>query len=136
MAQASKKKSDKVRKWLLFLWLGFFLLNIMIVLYLFLDHWIEADNFKAAMKQLNAAYAPFVGVMLLFYWAGSGKVEKVKTGLPFKLAFAGSLLWNGMMLAFLVLLPIEAALEHSKDIGALFSWLVAGAIGYYFARPG
>jgi len=134
MAKSLIKSAEKARKILLFVWLGFFLINLTVVFYLFFDHWIEMDNFKAVLKQLNAAYAPYMGVMLLFYWGSARKKQSVKTGMPFTLALICSFLWNVIILIFILALPIEDALENIKDTGALISWLVAGAIGYYFAN--
>lgn len=134
MTKSRKIKAKNARKTLLFLWLGFFLINLGVVLYLFMDQWIEMDNFKAAMKLLNAIYAPFLGAMLLFYWGRARKEKAVKTGLPFWLALIFSILWNAVIFLFILVLPIEDAMENIKDFGALFAWLVAGAIGYYFAH--
>jgi hypothetical protein len=134
MGRSGKKKLKNARKRLLLVWLGFFVLNLTVVLFYLLAQWIEMDSFKMAIKQLSASYAPYLGVMLLFYWGRAGKGDAVKTGLPFWLALIGSGVWNVLILVFFLFLPIEGAVDSTREIGGLLAWLVAGAIGYYFAH--
>lgn len=122
------------RKVLLGVWLGFFLVNVGQVFFYFFKGWIEMDNFKAAMAQLSAVYGPYLGVMMLYYWGKAKKGVVVKAGFSFWLAVVGSLIWNGVVFLFIYLQSIEDAVENVRDIGGLLAWLVAGAIGYYFAR--
>ena len=133
----------KSRMALILLWFGFLVVDLGILFYLYFDQWIEKNNFLLGMKQINASYAPYLGVITLFYW-GSAKTEarreQAKPGMPFFLAVIGSLLWNGMILLFL--LPplfksgvIEEAVENIQTIGESLAWLVSGSIGYYFANP-
>jgi hypothetical protein len=127
-------KKNKQRHMLLGVWLGFFLFNVGQVVFYYVKGWIEMDNFKVAMTQLSAMYAPYLGVMLLFYW-GKGKGErKVPVGLAFGLALVCSVIWNGLLGVFLWVQPIEDAVANVRDIGGSLAWLVAGAIGYYFAQ--
>jgi hypothetical protein len=137
MGIQGKKKTSRARLALLLVWSGFFVLDEALVVFYLCAGWIEMDNFTAALKQLSASYAPYLGVMLMFYW---GKAKKsvtgsgsVKTGLPFGLALICSILWNSVISVLLLVLPVEAALANIKEIGALLAWLVAGATGYYFA---
>lgn len=134
MGKTGKTKIKNARKVLLFVWLGFFLLNLAVVLFYFLAQWIGPDNFKAALKQLSASFAPYLGVMLLFYWGKAKKGNTLHIGLPFWLALLGSIIWNVLILLFILVMPIEDAIENTRDIGALLAWLVAGAIGYFFAN--
>ncbi len=134
MAQAKQQASGWARKALLVIWLSFFVLNLAVVLFLYFDAWIEGDNFKVAMQQLNASYAPYLGVILLYYWGSAGSAPSVRTGVPLGLALVCSVLWNALLLVFLLARPIEEAVDNIKDVGVWFSWLVAGAIGYYFAN--
>jgi hypothetical protein len=130
-----KKRNIKIknaRKVLLLVWLGFFLLNLAVVLFYFLAWWIELDNFTAALKQLSASFAPYLGVMLLFYWGRAGKGKTIKAGLSFWVALLGSIIWNGLIFIFILVGPIEDALESTRDIGVLLAWLVAGAIVTFF----
>jgi len=127
-------KINNARKVLLSCWLGFFLLDLAVVMFYFLARWIELDNFMAALKQLSASFAPYLGVMLLFYWGRAGKGKTIKAGWSFWLALVGSIIWNGVIFLFIVVGPIEDALESTRDIGVLLAWLVAGAIGYFFAQ--
>lgn len=141
MAKKIHISITKARTSLVVLWFGFLVVNLAIVFYLYLDQWIERDNFMASLEQLNAAYAPYLGAITLFYWGSRKKAKATRrnqAGMPLYLALFCSLLWNGIMLIFLI--PpflgtggIEVAMENIKDVGALLSWLVAGAVGYYFA---
>ena len=133
MAKSPPKKKPDPRKILLFVWGGGCLLNLALLFFWYLDGWMEADSFKAGLKMINAVYAPYLGMMLFFYWA-RGKAKRVKRGVPFTLALVAGVVWNGVILSFLLLLPIEDAVAGITDFAALLSWLVAGAIGYYFAR--
>ncbi|MCI0550941.1 MAG: hypothetical protein L0287_08295 [Anaerolineae bacterium] len=136
MTKTKPTAATTARRVLLFTWLGFFVLNLSVVLVFFLARWIEDDNFKAAVKQFNASYAPYLGAILLYYWGSAGKTSTVNTGLPLQLALICSALWNILITMLLLMLPIEEALENITEVGGYFSWLVAGAIGYYFASPG
>ena len=134
MEQVKTEKIKNARIILLCIWLGFALINFGIIMFYYFKHWIEIDNFKAAMTQLNASCAPYLGAMLFFFWGRAKKGDTVKTGLPFWLAIIGAVVWNGAILSFILLLNIEVAIDNIKNIGGLLSWLVAGAIGYYFAN--
>jgi hypothetical protein len=134
-AQSRRMKVKSARKVLLSVWLGFFFVNMGMVLFFYLGGWIGGENFKLAMKQVSSVYAPYLGLMLLFYW---GKAKKgsggVKVGLSFWLALVGSVIWNGVIFLFIFFQYIEDAVANIRDIGGLLAWLVAGAIGYYFAQ--
>jgi hypothetical protein len=137
------KSDSTARRLLLIIWFLFFISNLSFILYLYFDKWIEKDNFHEALKQLNAIYAPYIGAISMFYWGITGKRKKNevnKVGIGFTLALLCSLLWNGVILFFILPLifqtgTIEDSIENIQQIGGLFSWLVAGAIGYYFANP-
>lgn len=136
MEKSWEIRIKNARKVLLLVWLGFFLAIVGMVLVFYLNGWIEMDNFKVAMTQLSAVYAPYLGVMLLFYWGRAKRGAKggaVKTGVSFWLALVSSVVWNGMIVLFIFFQAIEDAVENIRDIGGLLAWLVAGAIGYYFA---
>lgn len=131
----------RTARWLLFLtWFLFFLLQMGIVVFLYLDKWIEEDNFKAALQQVNASFA-YLGVMITYLL--SHKRERGAqgtTGVSFLVAMAGSLMFNGVLSAFLVRLlfksgTIEDSIKQMALLGSLLSWLVAPAIGFYFATP-
>ena len=142
MAKKIHISIKKARTWLVVLWFGFLVVNLAIVFYLYLDQWIERDNFMASLEQLNAAYAPYVGAITLFYWGSRKKAKTTRrnqAGMALYLTLFCSLLWNGIMLIFLTppLLgtgAIEVAIENIQDVGAQLSWLVAGAVGYYYAE--
>ena len=130
------------RRVLVITWFSFLLLDVSLIFYLYFDGWIEEDSFRAALQQLNASYAPYVGAITLYYWASVRKDHRQtgQAGTAFTLAWLSSVLWNGVLVAFLLPLlfqsgTIENSVEQIRYIGSMFSWLVAGAIGYYFASP-
>lgn len=137
------KSDSTARMFLLIIWFFFFVSNLSFIIYLYFDHWIEKDNFQEAMKQLNTVYAPYLGAITLFYWGITGKRKKDeanKVGTAFTLAVFCSIMWNGIITFFVFPLvlqngTIEESIENLQYIGGLLSWLVAGAIGYYFANP-
>ncbi len=130
------------RRLLILVWFGFFLGTMSVVLYLYLVQAIERDNFIAALEQLNGLYAPYVGAITLFYWGGAARKASThsQAGTAFALALLSSLIWNGLLFFFIVPLVfqsgfIEDSMANVTKVGGLLSWLVAGAIGYYFANP-
>ena len=134
-----KISKTKARQGMALLWFFFFAINVLAVAYLYVSGWIEADNFWACLSQLNAAYATYVGVVLLFYFGSRSQVkqDRRRAGAPFVIALLGSLLWNGVILLFIVRLlllqgSVEDSIEQIERISATFSWLVAPCIGYYF----
>ena len=122
------------------LWLAFFVIHIAIAFHLYLSGMIETIDFIPALKSLNAVYAPYVGVIFLFYWGARKRKtpgDSPSTA-PFYFALTCSVIWNGVVLGFLLPLvflsgTLETSLENMRYTGSLFSWLVSGAIGYYFA---
>ncbi|MBN2092438.1 hypothetical protein JW964_22645 [candidate division KSB1 bacterium] len=136
----SDSKSNE-RLWLLIIWFFFFIINGAIIFFLYWQKWIERDNFIAAIQQWNASYAPYIGAITLFYWRStriSSLPEINEARVAFYLALICSVIWNGIILFFL--LPtllgtgtIESAIADIREIASMLSWLVAGAIGYYFA---
>jgi len=137
------KSALTARKVLISVWFGFFIINLSVIFYLYLGRFIERDNFKIAIEHLSNIYAPYIGAITLFYWASLRKKQsqkKEKAGTAFSLALICSVIWNGMLFLFIVPLIfqsgcIETSIENMKEIGAILSWLVGGAIGYYFASP-
>lgn len=133
--------SSFARKKLIILWFGFFVINILLILFLYFDKWILKDNFSMAFKVLNQLYAPFIGAITLFYWTKSKKKKQqvIEAGIPYILAFICSLIWNALIFLFILILvfksgTIEASFQNIKEIGGMLSWLVGSAIGYYFAN--
>ena len=142
MAKSFLNSDHMDRKILAFVWFGFFVINGAIILFLRLQDWIGRDYFFSALKQWNVSYAPYIGAITLFYWSSGkkkalGKSNKNKTA--FYLALACSVIWNVLIFIFLMQ-PltgsgfIEDAMKNIEDIVFMLSWLVAGAMGYYFAN--
>lgn len=130
---------------LLGLWFGGFVLTLGAVFYLYARGWIHQESFQASAKQLNDLYAPYVGAIALFYWGARAEAPATAGrggggGGGFFLAFAVSGLWNLLVIALVVPLlfdvgTIEESLDNLRGIVGLFSWLVGGAVGYYFRHP-
>ncbi len=133
---------ESARRTMALLWLGFFLVNLAMVFYLYFGDWIEQDNFKASFSQLNSSFVPYVGVILAYYLTERRMItsRSGRAGMPFAIALLSSLVWNAMVFLFIarvVLLrgTMEDAVRAIADFGAMLSWLVAPAIGFYFAKP-
>jgi hypothetical protein len=137
------RSSSNARAALIAVWFGSMSISFLVILYLYMVHWIEKDSLLTAAKEISGIYAPYVGAITLFFWGSSNnsKSDKLKRpGKPLVLALLLSLFWNGIILFLIVPLTlgygtIEDSIAIVKDIGSLLSWLVAGLIGYYFANP-
>lgn len=126
---------------LLSVWALFFIFNLGAILYLYLDKWIEQDNLKSGLLQLNSLYVTYLGVMIAFFFTDSSAaaLKKKPAGIPFIIALLCSLGWNVFVSIFIARLllqlgEIEDSLKQISDFGPLLSWLVAPPIGYYFAK--
>jgi hypothetical protein len=133
--------SDAARKVLFWLWVAFFAVNTAAIIYLYAGHWIESDNFHAAIEALASTYETYLGMMVAFYFtAGAHARTQTRAGMPFAVALLGSLAWNVPVTLFIVRLvartgTIEDSIQQITFLASRFSWLVAAAIGYYFANP-
>lgn len=129
------------RRLLLILWFTFFIVHLFIFIYLYTSKFIEGVDFWPAMKCLNTMYAPYLGAITLFYWGNVRRTNKLcyNSKIAFFVAILCSLIWNSMIFIFLLPLvflsgTIEDAIQNINNMVPLFSWLVSGAIGYYFAK--
>jgi len=135
-----KTSISKARFWLAFVWILFALINIGIIFYLHFADEIEGDNFKAALSQLNLSYAPYLGIILTFFWSDRKKNRSRKNvSTSFIIAMIFSTFWNILILIPLIKLLflngfIEDSIQSIKLVNNYLVWLVAGAIGYYFGR--
>ncbi len=132
---------QKSRIVLIIVWFAFFVANIAMLMYLYFDKWIEADNFNAGLLQIFSLYLTYLGVMITFFFADDNKaaLKKKRAGATFVVALAVSLLWNAFVCGFIAKLiflggEIEVVIKQIGDYGPLLSWLPAPAIGYYFAK--
>ena len=133
--------SSTARRLLVILWFSFFFLNLLAVLYLYLADWIGAENFRAGLSQLNSIYVTYLGVIAAFYFTAPANAasSRPRTGITFTLALLVSVIWNSVILIFIMRAfflwgPIEDSLDQIGYFGPLLSWLVAPAIGFYFAN--
>lgn len=131
------------RKLLIVLWFCPFIINVALILYLKLISWIESDTLFQAIKTISYIYSPYIGAITLFYWSKSRQSRQENADVnptAIILALFCSFVWNGLIIA--LLLPIAfkggdviGSLENSRNISGVLSWLVSGAMGYYFANP-
>src|SRR6185295_19203449 len=124
------------RRVLLTIWFAFFLAEIACVLYLYLDKWIEDEDFRQALQQINSLYVTYLGIIIAFFLTKSkpAQANRKRTGMPFVIAVVGSVLWNIIIFAFIFRLVLktgtfESSIKQIGFIGPLLSWLVAPAIG-------
>lgn len=111
------------------------------VLYLRFINWIDDENFKTSLLQLNSFYVTYLGVIITFYFTNQNKdkTKEQQSGMPFILALISSGFWNIIIFVFIFRIVLELALieesiNHLNFFVPLLSWFVAPAIGYYFAK--
>ena len=125
---------------LMLIWVLFFLTNIILIVLLKVNHWLidDQDDFKYALTALNNAYSPYLGVILVYYW-NKRNLDNYPFNAGFFLASIMSVIWN-LTITFLLAQLLSGNgefrknLDLIKDLGGLFSWLVAGAVGFYFGK--
>ena len=124
------------------LWFSSFVLALGVPLLLLLKASIENQAALPAIEQVSALYVPHLGAVIAFYFAAKprpGRKPKLMAA-PFVAAMLGSLVWNAIVAGSLLLVPfgrltIEDALAFVTGVGPKLSWLVAPALGYFFAKP-
>jgi hypothetical protein len=122
------------------LWFGFFILNASTVLFLYFTDQIEGDNFRFALFELNSLYTPYVGAIAAYYLARTRLPGRASRRLaPLLVAIAATGVWNGLIAAQMIRLVagtalIEVVIGEIRDFTGALAWLVAPALGYYFAR--
>lgn len=139
--------AKSARATLLAIWFGGFAINIAMIFYVYARGWIEGSSLQGGVKQINDLYAPYLGGIAFYYWGTREDVKEApqkknafdRTGFLF--ALGASTMWNAMILAFIVPFAlfggtIEQVMDNLKNVIGIFPWLVGGAIGYYFSRPG
>ena len=129
-----------IRTILLAIWFVAFGLSLGIVIFLGMDGRIGQDNYHSALTQLNSSYVPYLGVIIAFYFASNALEKDVKhSNVAAALALIASLIWNVVVLSLFVPLlyghgTIEQSTRETEFVCGLISWLVAPAIGFYFAK--
>jgi hypothetical protein len=125
------------------LWFSFFVISLAIPLALLLRASIETPTVLPAIEQISSLYAPHLGAVLAFYFATKpkpGRKPRVNSG-PFVAAILVSLVWNVVVAGALLVVPfgkmsIDDALTFVGGAAPKLSWLVAPALGFFFAKPG
>lgn len=122
------------------IWTVFFLGNLAVALSLHLNHAIEDDNFEALTTQLNSSYVTYLAAILGFYViAHDAKPKKALNSGSFAVAVVASLLWNGLLSAFVWPLAfghgtVEDAVKYIGQFAPLFSWIVAPVFTVFFVK--
>lgn len=130
------------------LWVGCFAVGLAVLGILYFTNAITAARIPDFLRQLSAIYAPYLGAMLVYFFATRKKKRKEPrlNRLAFHLAFVTSALWNLVILCLLVrvlnvlrdehsALTTDAALSIARDAGGCLSWIASPAIGFFFAKP-
>jgi hypothetical protein len=123
-------------------WFGCSIIALGIPFLLLISSSVETPTLSAAIEQISTLYAPHLGAVLAFYFAVRHKAApryRFKSG-PFIAAIAVSTIWNAVVVGTLLLVPlgkmrIEEALSFTSGTAPKLSWLVAPALGYFFAKP-
>jgi len=124
------------------LWLFCFFLALAILSRLAFAETIEHSTFTSSLDQLTALYVPYIGGILGYYFATKRRsARRLMSRGPFFAAIVVSVIWNlavcvPMLSVAFGRLAIEDALKLATESGTKLSWLVAPAIGYFFASPG
>ncbi len=139
-----KRSASPTQVALILIWWVAFAVNLGVAIYLQSIDALEEENFPAALKTINALYVPYLGMITAYFWtrrnSEAANVEAADgSRVGNLLAVACSLLWNGMIVFFMVRLlfevgTIEDSLESSERLGSMFVWLVGPSLGYYFAK--
>lgn len=124
-------------------WFCFFIMALAVPIILLLSAMIEQPTVLPAIEQVSALYAPHLGAVISFYFAaksGAG-ARKRKDTHSFVAAILATLVWNLLVAGALALVPIgrmsiDDSLAFANGTGTKLSWLVAPALGYFFAKPG
>lgn len=136
-------KAARTTSLLALVWFCFFVVALCVPLVLFLGSSIEQQSVLPAIEQVSALYAPHLGAVIAFYFATKtkrGAPKRTNSG-PFVAAILVTLIWNVLVAGALVLVPlgrmnIDDSLAFASGSGTKLAWLVAPALGYFFARPG
>jgi hypothetical protein len=130
------KHAHHVRGMLVSVWCLSFVVALTVLSVLSFQNAIEWDVYKGAVSDTSAAYVPFVGAILAYYF-GKARTKPARTStIAASLALGSTVLFNAFVLARVILLPlgigtIEAAVDILRTNG--LAWVVAPALGYYFA---
>jgi len=138
-----RTSSPSVPGILALVWFACFVVALMVPFLLLVTAGIDNSTLLPALDQISTLYAPHIGVVLAYYFAVRAKSARqphAKSG-PFVAALLASALWNALIVGSLLLVPtgilrIEAALSFVSGAGPKLSWLVAPALGFFFAKPG
>jgi hypothetical protein len=135
------KPEFSARTLLAAVWLICFATAVSMPLYLQVSHRAEWGTIKPALDALSDVYAPYLGLIFAFYFGTHSRLGGRRTSVTPAgiLAIILSMLWNVFivgcaLLAVLGYLPIEESTQRILEIGPKFAWLVAPAIGYFFAK--
>ena len=122
------------------LWLVCFVLALTTPVYFYFRDYIEWPNLSAAVDMLSAAYIPYLGTILGYYFV-SKKVGETRSSDPtaFRIALLSSLVWNAVVIGLMLnALRSSGGIEESEKLVAMVSsklaWFVAPTMGYFFGK--
>ncbi|QHI38057.1 hypothetical protein IMCC3317_34410 [Kordia antarctica] len=130
---------NKSRNIITITWLFFFTINLVILLYLYLDNWLYYKDILIGLKTISTTYGGYLGIIIAFHFSKKIKEDSQYNVSSFYISLFCSVIWNIVITLFLFRLALgkgyfEHTIELISDIAAMFSWLVGGVIGYFFAK--
>src|SRR4051812_19564231 len=98
---------QSVRGSLAAIWCASFVVAAGSLAWMYTSGWIESDNFTSAFASLNSLCAPYIGILLSFYFAqrSHGCVANHEGSARTAIALGSATLWN-LVLLFIVLRPL------------------------------
>jgi len=132
-------EAHRDRAVLLSLWAASFVFCLAIPFVLRGREYIDESGLRPGLERISGIFAPHLGLMLAYYF-GSNTTSKQKLArTPFRIAVCASVLTNATVLVMVApalwgAAALETSLAQASAIASQFSWLVAPALGYYFAK--
>ncbi len=122
-------------------WLSLFIVALSIPCSLALRKAIESDTLTASLEKLGGIYAPYIGAIFAYFFVArtSQAAERFTSAAAVTIAVLVSAIWNLVVIGLLAQAPLgwadaEEAFKVASDVSSKLSWLVAPAIGFFFAK--
>lgn len=137
----------RARVILLLVFLGFLVLSAGVVIYAYSSRAIADKDLNTLLTRVLSIYAVHLAIILGGIF-GQQDMEKNKLmRLPFWVAMALSITWNVLLTWRLILFglaahdpsrddSVNAVLDYLTNISTASSFLVAGALSYFFTKQG
>lgn len=132
--------ASRVRGVIAGLWIGFFAIDLGVVLFLWWHQAIESDTFITMVRQLNQSYVVYLGGLIGWYFirrTTRSEAPGAAAQAPV-VAIAASAIWNLTLAAIVLSIPlgvqrIEPATQMIATLSGSLSWVVAPVMAFYFA---